>query len=815
MKQVANQSESRLERKKNRLAFLVLTAITALPFMLESLFYSGQVLGNPDQDNPLFFYFANAFSAQSWLQGEVPHWNPYVMCGYPFLAEGQSGVFYPLSVLFVLFGTGLAINLFIASHVILGGWFYYGYLRFFGVQRFAGVTVACVLCYSSLFLSRIHCGQLNVLSSLTWGIAILFCWEAFYKTKNWLYLAAFSACYACLILTYYPPSILMFSLFILVYVASGVLFDLKASTERAVLLKKKVREVSLLGFFTLLGVGIGMISLSPGAAFAANSFRGAITYEFAGTFSFPPENLLSLLCPWFFGETTDRVLNPMLPSPYFGRQYLWEAWIYIGILPLLASVTGFLRCAKIDKFRVASCLLLSFLVMSGKHTPVHRFLFDHFPFFNYFRGSGKYSVLVLLCLTTFAAVGIDHWSRGRESARSVRFIEFGVPVVVLSILAFLGVYFGLNPSSPDGRWSTFIEWIYSQNEIQLRPFDPNGPEFLHRTWINAGDNLWKAGIFAGLVLVIHFVRSLPSAVKILPVLIAVVVFLDLSPYFHRYLDKYPESFVTTLEENLPPELRSSQGLPVRVLDQGRFNNKAMTQRYSSIEGYTGNQLKRYNTFLHRSQGRSAEEARQSLTRARVDRIAEEFRFLSLDYVLVDSRYPANIYKPPVFLNELYALIAFEPQRPRLFLAESPETVETPEAALDALWEGGKNRTLFPLVEGHIEQVSRLPLGPEDTLSVTDYSNNSVSVSVKTESPRLLVLTEVNAPGWTATVNDKDSPIYYANYLFRSVVVPAGTSTVRFSFTSPGFDTGLKVTIVSLGIWLMLLGYGLWRRHQGV
>ncbi len=56
--------------------------------------------------------------------------------------------------------------------------------------------------------------------------------------------------------------------------------------------------------------------------------------------------------------------------------------------------------------------------------------------------------------------------------------------------------------------------------------------------------------------------------------------------------------------------------------------------------------------------------------------------------------------------------------------------------------------------------------------------------------RVLLFVDSYYPGWKAAVNGKEVPILPANNAFKAIVVPAGTSEVRFSFSSTRVTMGL-------------------------
>lgn len=68
-----------------------------------------------------------------------------------------------------------------------------------------------------------------------------------------------------------------------------------------------------------------------------------------------------------------------------------------------------------------------------------------------------------------------------------------------------------------------------------------------------------------------------------------------------------------------------------------------------------------------------------------------------------------------------------------------------------------------------------------TIEITSYSDTRVEITVNSESETYLYLADAYYPGWRASVNGNDSPVYRANVMFRAVAIPAGESTVVFEF----------------------------------
>src|SRR5258708_6500093 len=65
-------------------------------------------------------YSAQRYFAERVLGGDLPHWTPYVFSGFPFLADPQTGGWYPGNWPFLLAGAGpKAIQAEIALHALL------------------------------------------------------------------------------------------------------------------------------------------------------------------------------------------------------------------------------------------------------------------------------------------------------------------------------------------------------------------------------------------------------------------------------------------------------------------------------------------------------------------------------------------------------------------------------------------------------------------------------------------------------------------------------------------------------------------------
>ncbi|MCY0876853.1 MAG: YfhO family protein, partial [Firmicutes bacterium] len=80
-----------------------------------------------------------------------------------------------------------------------------------------------------------------------------------------------------------------------------------------------------------------------------------------------------------------------------------------------------------------------------------------------------------------------------------------------------------------------------------------------------------------------------------------------------------------------------------------------------------------------------------------------------------------------------------------------------------------------------------------------------------KAPTVLVRRELYFPGWTAKVNGKSVPIHEYKSLFQSIQVPAGRSTVVFTYLPP--HENWATAGFAIGAALVILPPIFWRRKR--
>jgi hypothetical protein len=139
--------------------------------------------------------------------------------------------------------------------------------------------------------------------------------------------------------------------------------------------------------------------------------------------------------------------------------------------------------------------------------------------------------------------------------------------------------------------------------------------------------------------------------------------------------------------------------------------------------------------------------------------------------------------------------------PRAWLVAEAEAVDGEEALRRIRGESGpefdpRRTALLEVPPGELPALPGGPIGPNASAHVS-YLPNGVAVNTHADTTALLVFSEMNYPGWTATVDGGAQPIFATNFLLRSVPVPPGAHRVEMRYTAPSARAGAMVSLSTL------------------
>lgn len=94
------------------------------------------------------------------------------------------------------------------------------------------------------------------------------------------------------------------------------------------------------------------------------------------------------------------------------------------------------------------------------------------------------------------------------------------------------------------------------------------------------------------------------------------------------------------------------------------------------------------------------------------------------------------------------------------------------------------------------------------VQVLAYQPERVELAVTLSAPGALVLADTWYPGWRATVDGEPVKVLRANYLFRGLLLPAGTHRILFEFQPASLARGAAISLVGL-LLLVTMGMAGW------
>ncbi len=404
---------------------LLLLVLLALLFCAPALI-SDRAYYYGDISRAQFAY--HAVVARQARAGEWPLWTDQLFGGYPILAEGQVGFYYPPNWLYYLPGlpltTGLKLS--VLLHFFLAAAFAYLLARRVGLEPWPSRLAAVCFGFSGTMATRVI--HQNAHHAAVWLPLVLACAAAAQQAPDSrrrlraLLLGGLALGIQCL--TFYPPAtfytllaLLAFCLFPVVPGSAGSQpacperpgrqRSQAASPEPPRRQRSQVYRRRLLDFAIAAGVGmaIGAAQILPTAELAAHSTREAGGYEYLTQFSLPLKHLATFVLPNLFGSPAT--------DDYWGAPNHWELCGFVGVLPLLLGLAA-LAARREGRAALwfAGLALAALLMALGPLNPLYHLL-PYVPGFNLFKAPARYLLLSTLGLAMLAGFGLQSVVRGQ------------------------------------------------------------------------------------------------------------------------------------------------------------------------------------------------------------------------------------------------------------------------------------------------------------------------------------------------------------------------------------------------------------------
>lgn len=740
---------------------------------------------NPNLADALDFAYPMRYYASEMLKKKIlPLWDTTIMCGTPFLANNESGLFNPFYGLFNIFSIPKAFGYISMLQVLLAGLFMYLFMRGIDVQPFGSFIASLTYMFNGFFI--IWMWHLGIISVALWLPLILLFIEKFLRTKKFIY----SLLAGILLGIQFLCGFIQLSLYIII---GTLLYTL----IRIIQLKPKAILNYLLGIFLVfvIGFGLGAIQLIPTFELVGLCQRGTYPYSFSRLFDLSSAlHLMTFIFPNLFG-------NPMNYN-YWGTPNYSELYGYLGILPLILAFIALLY--RKDKRTFVIFIIGAFALAVYIDTPLNGLLSISIP--GYVKGIAPNRIVFLYLFSgaALAGLGADYLAYNKQLKSKLGNLIRGIAIALSIIVVF--ILFSILALR---IWGESIPGL-----IALIPFCAASDTLLYFQDIFTKIHLISVRtichlvtqamllpvvfIFASIWLLRFYLKKGSSF--IFKAIATLIIITDLFYFGMRYLMFADKKMVFPKLETV--EFLKKEKDLYRVLTLGNVfpKNTLIPYDIQTVEGYYAFPLQRYAElclFMDETSkigiGIGTEFSPSVISSPLVN-------ILNVKYILSDKKIEQQrfklIYDKDILIYENKNVL------PRAFIVSKVKVIRDKEEILKELNSDSFNPREDVILEERPQIELKLSSAQDSTVRIIGYSPNIVKLEANLSAAGFLVLSDTYYPGWKVYVDDKEGRIYLANYAFRAVYLDKGQHTVRFIYRPLSFKIGLYLSISTLVIALI-------------
>lgn len=733
-----------------------------------------------------FLYPTYHFAAAQLHQWTLPLWNPHLYAGAPFISDIQAGFLYPPNLLLFLLWPDFpypVMQWLSIGHLYWTGLGMYVLLRTWQwrpgqpLSRPAALFGALAFQFSDPLL--IHLGNLNLIAVLSWLPWCLAAYQQALTRRSYRWTALAAVLFT--ISTYAGHAQSTFYVAIAVALYTVGYWGLALSDWR--LMRKEQTDSfphqSLLAtvrypllFYTLAALLTAPILL-PALELTRLTERNTFTYQDTVAFSLAPAQAIGLLTPSFFGR---------------GPALHWSLWArvetpYAGVATLLLALGALLLADRDVRRRLlpwVGLAFLGFVTALGIYAIVHGWLTALLPLFGQFRAPARALVLWTLGMAVLGAVGVDltavtlNTLIAQPGWRAFQTLLSRGALILLGVVLPLS-YFALLVTQADE--TTFLRASVATLALTfLLFFWLGGWAILVMHWHG-----WLSARGQGIALVGLLFFDLAATGAYTDISASDPTSGFVHPEIVAFLRNEPEltriDSLTDINDLWQPDTAALYGLQ----DVGGIANPLMLDDWRALWSALG--------------------GRQSAL----------YDMLNVKYVLVRDGTPLPAGKFELALDASGPLALYRNLTvfPRAWLVHEVGTADSTAQALAAI----QSPTFDP--RHHAILLTRDPLPPvavataSETVQITHYGSNQITLHVTASAPGLLILSEVWHPGWRATIQGQAVDVLQVNGALRAVPVPTGITTIHLRFAPFSWRLGL----VGFGLGCALL-FALWIGRRG-
>ena len=714
--------------------FIIFFGFTLFVFLWKQIIMKEGML---DGDFIAQFYPWMKIYAQSVKDFSFPFWSRSFHSGFPLMAEGQIGGFYPLNILmFFLLPFKIAYNYSMILHFMLAGGFAYAYSKKLGADQWGGALAAFLFCFGSAYAGA-FCSVVT-LKVLVWFPLVLLLFEYFIVSKKSFYIIIAAVIAAMQFLAGHIQLASYAFIFYIVYMLCS--FRLNQISFK--------KSMVLILSFSLLAITISFPQLILTYNLAQTTARTSSSLGFALWGSFSPVCLLNILFPRWLG--------------FLGHQ------LFIGTFSLIFLLYGVIYYRKNSAIKVLMVVgFLSFFAALGKYNPLYIALLKVTGFYS-FRNPAKFLFFTLFCASIISGVGFTRFFIEPDSKRIKLIAKIFSVIIASSVTLFFILKFLLILYRE--KLISFLQ-SYVLKHVLGKPYH----RYSLDRYMQKVNNVYQAAlesmslndffvifslimVFIVLFVSIWIYRN-PSKIRRLKAPIFCLIFLDLfiySFYGTGFTNNAGFNSVESYEGSILSILRSDDEL-FRImpfdLKDGSFPFWAMPNANSlvkldSVAAYTPLAEESYRQRL---QALEVIDNSLGLMSPKNEALVDNYKLLRILNVkyLISSRNLNYSFLENVASDKNLFLYKFTDYLPRVFYTTNiKNTLKTQSTAV---------------------------------IKIIEYKDGFLSLEVFSSEDGFVIFSENYYPGWLVYVDDKKEKVIEIEGIIQGVAIAKGRHKVIFKF----------------------------------
>ena len=545
---------------------------------------------------------------------------------------------------------------------------------------------------------------------------------------------------------------------------------------------------------------------------AAKQTSSGLDRDYITQWSYGIDETLTLLVPNFKGgasaalsqsETAMSKANPMYSSlygsltQYFGTQPMTSGPVYVGAFVLFLFVLGCFIVKGPLKWALIGATFFSIVLSWGKNfMPLTDFFIDYVPLYNKFRAVSSILVIAEFTIPLLAIFALKRLLEEPEILKQEK-KPLGISLLLTAGIALL---LAVAPGSIGSGYVPAQEAQMLQNAVNQQMIPANELSGIlanlgeMRAELVSSDAL-RSFIIIGIgcsLLWLYASGKLRSSLTIAG--ITILCLADMWGVNKRYLNDaqfVPHSIRTETftKTNTDELILQDTSLDYRVLNfaTSTFDDNNTSYWHKSVGGYHPAKLRRYQEMIEHHISPEMQAAYKAIATAggEMDSVdANKFRVLNMlntKYFIFPAgqqRQTVPILNPHAYGNAWFVNKVQYVNNANEEIDALDSIIPTETAVVDARFKD----VLRGATESYKDSLSSIRL--------TSYTPNRLTYETNNAQDGIAVFSEIYYPdGWHVTIDGQPAELARADYILRTMYVPAGQHTIEMRFD----PTSLHVT----------------------